>query len=123
MGEDVPPRTSDGTGKLRATLVASLISSGAGIWYAVVHGTPADGGRGGAVGVAITFAMLFMGHGTAERAFEAGEDLISVRNSLGSLLDWTGKEKIYLTIASVVSTLVWGFGDVTAAWLCSAIKQ
>ncbi len=33
------------------------------------------------------------------------------------MFDWQTKEKRYLTIASVVGTLVWGFGDVLAALL------
>ena len=32
------------------------------------------------------------------------------------MLDWQGKEKVYLTIASVAGTIVWGFGDLLAAW-------
>jgi hypothetical protein len=31
------------------------------------------------------------------------------------MLAWQGKEKVYLTISSVVGTIVWGFGDIMAA--------
>ena len=38
--------------------------------YAAFWGDPADGGRGGAVAVALTFAMLFLDRGTAKNLLE-----------------------------------------------------
>lgn len=117
----------DGTGKLRLTMIAAILLSVAGIVYAVRWGTAVDGGRGGAVAVALTFFMLFMGRGTAEDALDAEfpertpppPDLLlkRVRNAVASMLDWSRKEKTYLTVSSVTGTLVWGFGDWLARWL------
>lgn len=102
------------------------------------------GQRGGAFGVALSFAILFMGNSTAERAlnstvkdlsaladigkeqlqqgadqFEAvtsrieslEEETRQLRGSVSAMLDWANLEKRFLTISSVTSTLVWGFGD------------
>ncbi len=109
-------------------MLGSVGLSAAGVGYAVFFGVVADGGRGGALAVALTFAMLFLGRGTAEAALEvnfprddgdldSGLEAARVRNALASMFDWQTKEKRYLTIASVVGTLVWGFGDVLAALL------
>ena len=96
-----------------------------------------DGGRGGALAVALTFAMLFLGRGTPEAALEtpippgrSGVDPVAnlelevarVRNALASLLDWQRQEKLYLTISSVVGTVAWGFGDVLAR-ICGAAAR
>src|SRR3546814_8334038 len=64
-------KLSDGTAKLRAAMIAAIAVSIGGIAYAVLFGVAADGGRGGAIAVALTFFMFFMGRGTAEDALEA----------------------------------------------------
>jgi hypothetical protein len=38
------------------------------------------------------------------------------------MLDWQGKEKVYLTISSVVGTIAWSFGDIIAACFGAATK-
>ena len=112
-------------------MVGSIALSVAGVLYAVWWGAADDGGRGGALGVALTFLMLFMGRGTPQAALEvdipevsvdaggappasteASRDLdrlrievARVRNAIASMLDWQGKEKVYLTVSSVVATV------------------
>ena len=128
-GRGSAARPSEGTGKLVITMIAAIAMSIGGIAYAVLWGVAADGGRGGAVAVALTFFILFMGRGTAEAALEAelpkaadpaeetALDLARIRNAVAAMLDWSHKEKIYLTVSSVVGTLAWGFGDIIALWL------
>jgi hypothetical protein len=125
-------RLPQGTTKLVLTMVAAILFSLGGVVFAVRWGSVADGGRGGAIAVALTFLMLFLGRGTAEAALEAKlpeptEDgkkalleVAKVRNAVAAMLDWSGSEKLYLTISSVVGTLFWGFGDVAARWLGAA---
>jgi hypothetical protein len=38
------------------------------------------------------------------------------------MLDCQGKEKVYLTISSVVGTIAWGFGDIIVAYFGAATK-
>ena len=116
----------DGTGKLRAAMLAAIALSVGGVVFAVLFGCASDGGRGGAIAVALTFFMLFMGRSTAEHALEAplpktgdnsldaNAELARIRGAVAAMLDWSNKEKFYLTISSVVGTLAWGFGDVVA---------
>ena len=40
-----------------------------------------------------------------------------MRNAVAAMLDWNRKEKLYLTVSSVVGTLAWGFGDSVAKCL------
>jgi len=115
-----------GTRKLLFVTLAAVGLSVGGVAWAVFWNAPADGGRGGALAVALAFYMLFAGRGTAAAAPEADlpapaspleeveQELAKVRASLGALIDWSGKEKVYLTISSVVGTLFWGFGDLLA---------
>lgn len=118
-----------GAGRLRLVMWIAILVSVAGIPFAVFLGVAVDGGRGGAIAVALTFFTFFMDRGTAERALEAkipdGGDpatrtdleLARVRNAVASMLDWSRQERLYLTVSSVVGTLAWGFGDVVARWL------
>jgi hypothetical protein len=43
-----------------------------------------------------------------------------LRAAVASMLDAAAREKLYLSIASVVSTLTWGFGDKLAGWFGAA---
>jgi hypothetical protein len=124
-------RTSDGTGWLKLTTCVALAACVAGIVYACTKGHATDAARGGAVAIALTFVMLFMGRGTAEEALTSSSadasdparstldqqlkavrnDGLAVRAALVSLLDWHRKERIYLTITSLAGTLTSGFGD------------
>lgn len=129
MAEPAAEKLSSGTGMLFAAMLATVVVSLGGIAYAKWFGIAADGGRGGAIGVALTFFMLFLGRGTAEKALEApmpasgdlakdtAQDLSKVRGAVAAMLDWSGKEKLYLTVSSVFATLAWGFGDWIAAWI------
>lgn len=115
-----------GTRRLRWVVAGTILLCAAGVVYAVRWGTAADGGRGGALAVALTFAVLFAGRGTSEAALEVEMpkqnapavdlefELARVRNAVASLLDWQRQEKNYLVFCSVLATLVWGFGDVLA---------
>ena len=117
---------------LRAVLAASLILSVGGIAYAVFFGTAADGGRGGAVSVAISFAALFAARSTPQDVLEitdprTGQPRIEggsleqrirvLKTAIATMLDSQRLEKAYLTWSSMVGTLVWGFGDLIALWL------
>ncbi len=116
---------SHGTWKLWLTMFAAIVASAGGVLYAVVSsGSASDGGRGGAIAVAISFWTLFLGRGTAEKALEVKlptqspeAEIARVRAAVASMLDWQNKEKVFLTISSVVGTLAWGFGDIVARWL------
>jgi hypothetical protein len=120
-----------GTGWLKVTTTAAIALSFGGILVTAFIGRPGDGGRGGALAVALTFAMLFLGRGTAERILKGQDapkppadpkgqaaELVHLRNVFEALFGWQRKEKRYLVVASVVSTLAWGFGDIAAALLC-----
>jgi hypothetical protein len=106
-------------------MLGSIALSAGGVAYAIHCGSASDGGRGGALAVALSFFMLFAGRGTPENAMEAvlpgnqqGDvefEIARLRGAVTSLLDWQAKEKIYLTTSSVVGTLAWGFGDSLAA--------
>ena len=65
-------RPPDGKGRLLLVMVASIALSLAGIAYAVFWGVAADGGRGGALAVALTFIMLFVGRGTRNPRWRSG---------------------------------------------------
>lgn len=113
-------------------MIATFVFSGAGIVIAAALGHPNDGGRGGAFAVALTFAMLFLGRGTAERILRdnplaqtnepAEMQIANVTNALNALAGWQRKEKWYLFWASVVSTLAWGFGDLPALWIFHLLR-
>lgn len=119
---------------LRVVLGVSVVACTAGIVYAVWYGRAADGGRGGAVAVAISFAALFASrntprdvlemtdpakHGSAAPA-ELAEGMRRLRTAMATLIDSQATEKVYLTASSVGGTLVWGFGDLIAAALGAA---
>jgi hypothetical protein len=109
-------------------MLASLVASFAGILYAVQCGVAADGGRGGAVAVAISFAAYFTARPTPTEMIEARNDAGEVgfdnldidarskrlRSAISVMLDRQTNEAVYLTISSVSGTLIWGFGDVIA---------
>jgi hypothetical protein len=132
---------------LPITMLTSIGVSVAAVPYAIWWGHAVDGGRGGAIGCALTFFMFFIGRPTAEQALEgplpsvsdfhdilvapAPEDLKSAlaqlhalksqlarcRGAIAVILDTSNQEKVYLAAASSVSTLMWGFGDLVAARL------
>ena len=109
-------------------LVLSLTACAGGIAYAVCCGTAADGQRGGAIGVALSFMALFVARPVPAAVLEQ-EDMRSenpnqqvkrinlLRTALSAMLDIQRQEMGYLTASSVISTLIWGFGDLVAAAL------
>ena len=56
--------------RLWVVMGACIFVSTAWVIHAAFWGSPADGGRGGAVAVALTFAMLFLDRGTAKDLLE-----------------------------------------------------
>lgn len=120
-------------GRLLLCMAASVLASAAGIFFAVRWGTASDGGRGGAVAVAITFGAMFMYSGLPGELIEArdedgqlafdhlGEKRIAhLRTALAVLLDRQRLEALYLTVSGVSGAFVLGFGDVVAAWFGAA---
>jgi hypothetical protein len=112
-------------------LISSLLFSAGGIAYAVWCGSAADGQRGGAIAVAISFLALFAARATPADTLEMkdsqgrlvadhgepSERIGIVRTTVSTMLDSQRLEKVFLTWSSVTGTLVWGFGDVIARLL------
>lgn len=126
-------------------LLICIIACLLGVWIGVATGIPAHAGRGGAVGVAISFFSLF-----ALRPY--GDDLVETfgarTNRILDALDENNSEKdaseerlerlnraiellteklrvdglgqkrqnIYLALSGGISTVFWGFGDIAACW-------
>lgn len=120
-------------GRLLLCTAASALASAAGIYFAVRWGTSSDGGRGGAVAVAITFGAMLMYSGLPGELIEARDEdglpafdhlgekrFAHLRTALALLLDRQRLEARYLTVSGVTGALMWGFGDVIAAWLGAA---
>jgi hypothetical protein len=137
--------------RLFVTTIIVFALSLLGIVYAGCWGNVADGGRGGAIGCALTFfmsLMSLMSKPTAETVLndhpgQASQEqsnilpepdpatLIEGLDQLARLkfqterlraafvarLNSAEREKVYLSVASVISTLAWKFGDIAAARL------
>jgi len=132
-------RTPDGTSRLRAAMWGCIVVSLAGVALAVALQRRDVGPRGGAVAVAVTFVMLTLARGTAGRAFDARRpvnplaaappehdvriEVAYLRSAVAVMLDWQRKERPYLIASSVVGTIVWGFGDWAAAWMCGLLHR
>ncbi len=116
---------------LLGVLVLAVVASLTGVAVAVLTGTAAHGGRGGAVAVALSFAALFAGRNTPEALLrdrtEDGRVAIEVEpceqrirrlhGAINVMIDSQRQEKRYLTWSSVIGTVFWGFGDEIARWL------
>ncbi len=132
-------------GRLKSVMIICVAVSVAGVAYAVWQDEAAAGGRGGALAVALTFAMLFLDRDTAKDIIEtdlssaAKDDHIPVdddnlrtylstmrteqaktRNALATILDWQNKQKWPLAVSSIFGTVCWGFGDLFAQWFGAA---
>ena len=128
-------------------IFAIVISFGwvfvAALWY---H-SPADGGRGGAIAVALSLGSLFLNRPYGEEIFrlmttERESFIQRVRllkenkekNYEGDLdhtemiisalatrfnIEVYGQEKqnLFMAISAAIGTIVWGFGDVFSGWL------
>lgn len=139
--------------RLGITLAIVILVSLGGIAYAVWFGRASDGGRGGAIGCALTFLMFFIERPTSRSALqhhsppkrgartpEANTDPLilgpprdleeciaqfaelkvqtgRIRGSVAAMLDSSSNQQVFLGIASVFATFIWGFGDLLAAAL------
>lgn len=131
--------------RFRLVLLFSLALSIGGVLVAAyVTKDPQDGGRGGALAVAVSFAVLFLSRGygshvyralTAEAAIVKEHiDKLRKAESTNSSIDANTKidallskarvdsnvqeiQNTYLTWSSVIGTTAWGFGDVLAGYL------
>lgn len=131
-----------GTGRLWLAVAACIALGAGGVLYAVIFGAASDGGRGGALAVAVTFAMLFLDRRTSRDYLEMtlppdpaaktipthdaalktylatlNTDQKQTRNAFAVLLDWEDHRKWPLAISSVIGTVFWGFGDYIAGAL------
>ncbi len=117
---------------LSLVLIAGISVSIGGIAYAVWVGAAADGARGGAFAVAISFAALFAARSTPQKVLEmrnpeTGELLVKdgdqkqqigvLSTAISTMIDSQRLEKKFLTWSTVIGTLVWGFGDLIARGL------
>ncbi|MFM5886073.1 MAG: hypothetical protein ACKOQ3_12260 [Novosphingobium sp.] len=137
------------TGQAYGTLATiAILVSLFGLPFAVAMNDPSHGGRGGAIGCAITFFLLFLGKSTPidalERPSRDGDDVLGeakpateaeiidqlhrlkkqvlgLRASSAALLDGAERERFYVLVASLFCTLMWGFGDIFAKWLIQGI--
>lgn len=130
----------------KRVMFLSIVLSALGIVIGTAFDNPPIGNLGGVLGIALSFFILFLGRATAERALETriaslddlsprtsrepaeGEEIETrigrleesnrqVRASLSAMFDWSAKEKRYLTISSVISTLTSGFGQYASCYL------
>jgi hypothetical protein len=102
-----------------------------GVAYAVHLGVASDGGRGGAVAVALAFAALFTSAPAVQELIEAPDNssnpafdalpparqIARLRTAIAEIQDRQLRENRFLVFTSVMGTLVWAFGDVFASWL------
>lgn len=129
----------------RLLLLGCILVCLAGIWIGIATNNPTHAGRGGALGVAISFFSLF-----ALRPY--GDELVETfgtrTNRILDLLNKNDPDKdvpakrlerlnraiellseklkvdglgqkrqnIYLALSGGISTLFWGFGDMVASW-------
>lgn len=129
-------------------LLSVSVSAGGVLYGALISKKCVDGQRGGAIGVAAAFSILFLSRNYGERVYksildtnpdlkarvfalskeEAVEDfsnkdltwaIISILGRLNVEADEQRRQNIALVIASVIATLAWGFGDVIAGWVSS----
>lgn len=112
-----------------------MVACASGILYAVLFCEAADGGRGGAVAVALAFAALFSSSPAIPELIEAPDhsgkpafetlpidkQIARLRIAVPEMQDRQRDENRFLVLTSVVGTLVWVFGDVAAYWLGATV--
>ncbi len=116
--EQADTQKGSGTGRLRLVMCLCIACSVGGVMYAVFLGVAADGGRGGALAVAITFAMLFLDRRTSKdylemqlpldqaaknipiedeaikaHLAEMATNQTQTRNAFAAMLDWGDSQK------------------------------
>jgi hypothetical protein len=79
------------------------------------------GGRGGAIAVALSFYLLFIGGDLARRVQNTLQESATLDARMTGveanlhIRDLTTKhQNIYLAVSSIVGTIAWGFGDLAA---------
>jgi hypothetical protein len=127
--------------KYSAILIVAIALSAAGVGYAICTKNKDDGGRGGALAVALAFAVLFVSRGYGTRVYEiltvegpeilkrleespaavAEPEKTAAEIKINALLakeradaDDQRIQNIFLACTSVIGTLAWGFGDLVA---------
>jgi hypothetical protein len=133
------------------TVVACGLSIGAIPVAAYLTKNAADGGRGGALAVALSFAMLFLNRDLGTKIFKIltrkptaptpdGSDFLAGAKTAEEkterlavrVLAWEGKlntdalgqsrQNKFLAVMSIVGTLAWGFGDMAACHLIQSCR-
>lgn len=119
-----------------ALTAACILACAVGVYVAVRLGDPAHGGRGGAIGAALSFGFLFL---TSVNSYRSIEKFDAAASELAEMLGVSGNQvamnarrihrisqdiKVdveqqsiqnrFLGASAFVSTLFWGFGDVLA---------
>jgi hypothetical protein len=123
-------------------VVLSVVCSVGGVIYGAVY-DPLDGGRGGAIGVALAFYLLFVRMRLGQAAYrivtqnndeqgdpsENKETFESVNRRIDGVLlmlnteeDNQHQQNKALTLASCIGTMVWGFGDWISEWLKNLLE-
>ena len=126
--------------------VVVILSIGISICWVVfsaINHCPDEGGRGGAIGVAISFFALFASrsygdlflehyngelqkirNGFANETYGTESELRSLRTRIDALdgklkLDKLGQKRqsLFLSVSSIGSTIFWGFGDKFAGYV------
>jgi hypothetical protein len=135
------------TNRFRIVLAAATFLSVAAVPFgAFVTRSAADGQRGGAIAVALSFIILFLsrGYGTkvykilTEEVAQVEEDLKTIRGApersavtdgqkIEALVSKTKidadnqeVQNFYLAWSSGLGTIAWGFGDIPTQWLIGA---
>jgi hypothetical protein len=127
-------------------LVVSIVCSVGGIWGCAFWWHPADGGRGGAIAVALSLVSLFINRPYGKQIFNfltqdrkqfleqvntlrSHPSNISDNRSEAEILleahiimnnvDVSGQDKQnrFMAVSAGLGTLAWGFGDLVSAWL------
>jgi hypothetical protein len=126
--------------------IAVLLSAGSIPFAAYVTKSAQDGGRGGALAVALSFAVLFLSRGYGTKVYDvltkeaqavntnlqkirgaAGGGALTSDQKIDALVSKTTidadvqhNQNVYLAWSSGIGTIAWGFGDIAAQWLIGA---
>ena len=144
----LPTLTEKGT--YQSILLVCVLFCLAGVFVSVLIGDPTHGGRGGALGVAISFFSLFAlrsygddlveSYGSRtnrildliedeEDAKDASDERLERLNRGIELIshklrvDSLGQKRqnVYLAWSGGISTVFWGFGDIIACWFMQCV--